>query len=57
MEIEYQRNLKNSYMVLIEEESRLNLDGQLAEKMLARNRIAGLLDYVSMEYQGKMIIS
>ena len=49
MEIEYQRNLKNSYMVLIEEESRLNLDGQLAEKMLARNRIAGLLDYVSME--------
>lgn len=54
MEIEYQRNLKSSYMVLIEEESRLNLDGQLAEKMLARNRIAGLLDYVSMEYQGKM---
>lgn len=54
MEIEYQRNLKNSYMVLIEEESRLNLDGQLAEKMLARNRITGLLDYVSMEYQGKM---
>lgn len=41
-------------MVLIEEEERLNLDGQLAEKMLERNRIMGLLDYVSMEYQGKM---
>lgn len=49
MNIEYQRNLKSSYMVLIEPGQPLNMDGQLAEKMMQRQQIAGLLKWVAME--------
>lgn len=50
MEIQYQRNLKNSYMVVIESERPLNPDGELAERMLQRQQISGLLTWVSMEH-------
>ncbi len=50
MEIQYQRNLKNSYMVVIESERPLNPDGELAERMLQRQQIPGLLTWVSMEH-------
>lgn len=49
MNIQYQRNLKNSYMVVIEPKQPLNMDGQLAEKMMQRQKIAGLLSWVTME--------
>ena len=48
MEIQYQRNLKNSYMVVIESERPLNPDGELAERMLQRQQISGLLTWVSL---------
>lgn len=54
MEIQYQRNLKSSYMVVIEPGQPLNMDGQLAEKMMERQQIAGLLKWVSMEHGGDM---
>lgn len=54
MEIQYQRNLKNSYMVIIEPEQPLNPDGELAERMLQRQQIAGLLTWVSMEHERDM---
>ena len=54
MEIQYQRNLKNSYMVIIEPERPLNPDGELAERMLQRQPLSGLLTWVSMEHQGDM---
>ncbi len=54
MEIQYQRNLKNSYMVVIEPEQPLNMDGQLAEKMMQRQDIRGLLSWVSMEHERDM---
>lgn len=49
MNIQYQRNLKNSYMVVIEPDQPLNPDGQLAEKMLQRRPITELLTWVTME--------
>ena len=54
MEIQYQRNLKNSYMVIIEPERPLNPDGELAERMLQRQPLSGLLTWVSMEHRGDM---
>lgn len=54
MEVQYHRNLKNSYMVIVENEAVLNIDGQLAEKMLSGNGVEGLLKYVTMEHEGKM---
>ena len=54
MEIQYQRNLKNSYMVIIEPERPLNPDGELAERMLHRQPLSGLLTWVSMEHEGDM---
>lgn len=54
MEIQYQRNLKNSYMVIIEPERPLNPDGELAERMLQRQPLSGLLTWVSMEHEGDM---
>lgn len=48
MMIQYQRNLKNSYMVITEQGQPLNLDGQLAEKMISRQNIPGLLSWVTM---------
>ena len=54
MEIQYQRNLKNSYMVIIEPERPLNPDGELAERMLQRQKIPSLLTWVSMEHKGDM---
>ena len=54
MNIQYQRNLKNSYMVVIEPGQPLNMDGQLAEKMIQRQRIPGLLSWVTMENEGDM---
>ena len=54
MEIKYQRNLKNSYMVIIEPERPLNPDGELAERMLQRQPLSGLLTWVSMEHRGDM---
>lgn len=54
MNIQYQRNLKNSYMVVIEPGQPLNMDGQLAEKMIQRQRIPGLLHWVTMEHEGDM---
>ena len=54
MNIQYQRNLKNSYMVVIEPGQPLNMDGQLAEKMLQRQQIPGLLHWVAMEHEGDM---
>ncbi len=54
MEIQYQRNLKNSYMVIIEPERPLNPDGELAERMLQRQPLPGLLTWVSMEHEGDM---
>ncbi|MDD7643300.1 MAG: DUF6382 domain-containing protein [bacterium] len=54
MNIQYQRNLKNSYMVVIEPGQRLNMDGQLAEKMIQRQKIPGLLYWVTMEHEGDM---
>ena len=54
MNIQYQRNLKNSYMVVIEPGQPLNLDGQLAEKMMQRQQIPGLLQWVTMEHEGDM---
>lgn len=52
MNIQYQRNLKNSYMIVIEARQPLNMDGQLAEKMIQRQQIPGLLYWVTMEHQG-----
>ncbi len=49
MNIQYQRNLKNSYMVVVEEGQSLNLDGELAEKMMQKQDIPGLLQWVTME--------
>lgn len=54
MNIQYQRNLKNSYMVVIEQGQLLNMDGQLAEKMMQRQQIPGLLHWVTMEHEGDM---
>lgn len=54
MRIEYQRNLKNSYMVVIEEDQTLNPDGQLAEKMMKHRQISQLLSWVSMEHEKDM---
>ena len=54
MNIQYQRNLKNSYMVVIEPGQPLNMDGQLAEKMMQRQKIPGLLHWVTMEHEGDM---
>lgn len=54
MNIQYQRNLKNSYMVVVEPGQPLNMDGQLAEKMMQRQRIPGLLHWVTMENEGDM---
>lgn len=54
MNIQYQRNLKNSYMVVIEPKQPLNMDGQLAEKMMQRQQITGLLSWVTMEHEGDM---
>ena len=54
MDIRYQRNLKSSYMVVIEPGQPLNMDGQLAEKMMERQQIAGLLKWVAMEHGGDM---
>ncbi len=54
MNIRYQRNLKNSYMVVIEPGQPLNMDGQLAEKMMERQQIPGLLKWVTMEHEGDM---
>lgn len=54
MNIQYQRNLKNSYMVVVEPGQPLNMDGQLAEKMMERQQIAGLLKWVTMEHEGDM---
>lgn len=54
MNIQYQRNLKNSYMVVIEQGQPLNIDGQLAEKMMQRQQIPGLLHWVTMEHEGDM---
>lgn len=54
MEIQYQRNLKNSYMVIIEEKQPLNVDGELAEKMLERRELPGLLRWISMGHAGDM---
>ena len=54
MDIQYQRNLKNSYMVVIEPGQPLNMDGQLAEKMMQRQQIPGLLHWVTMEHEGDM---
>ena len=54
MNIQYQRNLKSSYMVVIEPGQPLNMDGQLAEKMIQRQRIPGLLHWVTMEHEGDM---
>lgn len=54
MNIQYQRNLKNSYMVVIEPGQPLNMDGQLAEKMMQRQQIPGLLHWVTMEHEGDM---
>jgi hypothetical protein len=54
MNVQYQRNLKNSYMVIVEQGQPLNLDGQLAEKMLLHQEIPGLLRWVTMENQGDM---
>lgn len=54
MNIQYQRNLKNSYMVVIEPGQPLNMDGQLAEKMMQRQQIPGLLRWVSMEHEGDL---
>lgn len=52
MTIQYQRNLKNSYMVITEQGQPLNLDGQLAEKMISRQNIPGLLSWVTMPCEG-----
>ncbi len=49
MEIQYQRNLKSSYMVITESERPMNPDGELAERMLKNRKIAGLLTWSSME--------
>lgn len=54
MEIQYHRNLKSSYMVVIEESEMLNMDGLLAEKMLCGQKVDGLLRFVTMEHEGKM---
>ena len=54
MNIQYQRNLKNSYMIVIEPGQPLNMDGQLAEKMIQRQQIPGLLYWVTMEHEGDM---
>lgn len=54
MNIQYQRSLKNSYMVVVEPGQPLNLDGQLAEKMMQRQQIPGLLHWVTMEHEGDM---
>lgn len=54
MNIQYQRNLKSSYMVVIEPGQPLNMDGQLAEKMMQRQKIPGLLHWVTMEHEGDM---
>lgn len=54
MNIQYQRNLKNSYMVVVEPGQPLNMDGQLAEKMMQRQQIPGLLRWVTMEHEGDM---
>ena len=54
MNIQYQRNLKSSYMVVIEPGQPLNMDGQLAEKMMQRQQIPGLLRWVSMEHEGDL---
>lgn len=54
MNIQYRRNLKNSYMVVIESGQPLNMDGQLAEKMMQRQQIPGLLHWVTMEHEGDM---
>ncbi len=54
MNIQYQRNLKNSYMVVIESGQTLNPDGQLAEKMMQRRPIPELLTWVTMEHAGDM---
>ena len=54
MNIQYQRNLKHSYMVVIEPGQPLNMDGQLAEKMMQRQHIPGLLHWVTMEHEGDM---
>lgn len=54
MNIQYQRNLKNSYMVVTEPGQPLNMDGQLAEKMMQRQQIPGLLRWVTMENEGDM---
>lgn len=54
MNIQYQRNLKSSYMVVIEPGQPLNMDGQLAEKMMQRQQIPGLLRWVTMEHEGDM---
>ena len=47
MNIQYQRNLKNSYMVVIEPGQPLNLDGQLAEKMMERQQIPQVMSRFS----------
>ncbi len=49
MEIQYQRNLKNSYMVVVESERPMNPDGELAERMLQWQQIPSLLTWTSME--------
>lgn len=41
-------------MVVIEPGQPLNMDGQLAEKMIQRQRIPGLLHWVTMEHEGDM---
>lgn len=41
-------------MVVIEPGQRLNMDGQLAEKMIQRQKIPGLLHWVTMEHEGDM---
>lgn len=54
MNIQYQRNLKSSYMVVTEPGQPLNMDGQLAEKMMQHQQIPGLLRWVTMEHEGDM---
>ena len=41
-------------MVVIEPGQPLNMDGQLAEKMIQSQRIPGLLHWVTMEHEGDM---
>ncbi len=54
MEIQYQRDLKGSYMVIMEQEGPLNPDGLLAERMLENRTLPGLLHWSSMEHEGQI---